>query len=88
MGTVSLPKRNPNIFNNQNVLSPNRYVSVFCIIVTLYGAGTVFIVLIAQLFSSIFNVWAGVNLSLCLWMVLVAALLIPLTWMGTPKDFW
>ena len=63
-------------------------MSVFCIIVTLYGAGTVFIVLIAQLFSSIFNVWAGVNLSLCLWMVLVAALLIPLTWMGTPKDFW
>jgi len=65
-----------------------RYVSVFCIIVTLYGAGTVFIVLISQLFRSIFINWAEVNLSLCLWMVLVAALLIPLTWMGTPKDFW
>ena len=63
-------------------------MSVFCIIVTLYGAGTVFIVLISQLFNSIFINWAGVNLSLCLWMVLVAALLIPLTWMGTPKDFW
>ena len=63
-------------------------MSVFCIIVTLYGAGTVFIVLISQLFNSIFINWAGVKLSLCLWMVLVAALLIPLTWMGTPKDFW
>ena len=63
-------------------------MSVFCIIVTLYGAGTVFIVLISQLFRSIFINWAEVNLSLCLWMVLVAALLIPLTWMGTPKDFW
>jgi vesicular inhibitory amino acid transporter len=65
-----------------------RAVSVFCIIVTLYGSGCVFIVLIAQLFGSIFSTWLGINMSLCLWMVIVAFLLIPLTWMGTPKDFW
>ena len=30
---------------------------------------------------------AGVSLGLCLWMVLVALPMTPLTWMGTPKDF-
>ena len=30
----------------------------------------------------------GVELHLCQWMVIVAAMLIPLTWAGTPKDFW
>ena len=28
------------------------------------------------------------KLHLCEWMVIVAVILIPLTWAGTPKDFW
>ena len=54
---------------------------------TLYGGGCVFIVLIAQLLGSLIAA-AGFQLSLCVWMVIVAAGLTPLTWMGTPKDFW
>ena len=46
-----------------------------------------FIVLIAQLLGSLAAA-AGFDLSLCMWMVIVAACLTPLTWMGTPKDFW
>ena len=65
-----------------------RVVSVICISVTLYGGGCVFIVLIAQLFGSIMSTWAGFHLPFCLWMVIVALILTPLTWMGTPKDFW
>ena len=61
---------------------------MICITFTLYGGGCVFIVLIAQLFGSIMGTWAGVHLSLCVWMLVVAVILIPLTWMGTPKDFW
>jgi hypothetical protein len=30
----------------------------------------------------------GVDLTLCQWMAIVAVSLIPLTWLGTPKDFW
>jgi hypothetical protein len=30
----------------------------------------------------------GVDLTLCQWMAIVALSLIPLTWLGTPKDFW
>lgn len=64
-----------------------RVVSVICITVTLYGGGCVFIVLIAQLLGSLVAS-TGLQLSVCLWMVIVAASLAPLTWLGTPKDFW
>jgi len=64
-----------------------RIVSMIAISLTLYGGGCVFIVLIAQLLGSLVGA-AGFHLSLCVWMVIVAAGLTPLTWMGTPKDFW
>jgi len=64
-----------------------RIASLVAISLTLYGGGCVFIVLIAQLLGSLIAA-AGFQLSLCVWMVIVAAGLTPLTWMGTPKDFW
>ncbi len=63
-------------------------LSLVCISLTLYGAGCVFIVLIAQLLSSVVGQWVDLGIGLCLWMVIVAIFLTPLTWMGTPKDFW
>lgn len=63
-------------------------MSLVCISLTLYGAGCVFIVLIAQLFSSMLSQWWEHGIDLCMWMVIVALFLTPLTWMGTPKDFW
>ena len=64
-----------------------RIMSVVSITLTLYGGGCVFIVLISQLTGSLMA-GAGLDLNLCTWMVIVAAALTPLTWMGTPKDFW
>jgi len=64
-----------------------RIIALVCISLTLYGGGCVFIVLISQLLGSLLHN-AGVELHLCQWMVIVAAMLIPLTWAGTPKDFW
>jgi len=64
-----------------------RIVSMIAISLTLYGGGCVFIVLIAQLLGSLIGS-TGFSLSLCVWMVIVAIGLTPLTWMGTPKDFW
>jgi len=64
-----------------------RILSLICICITLYGGGCVFIVLIAQLLSGVMAS-AGVHLSTCMWMVVSAAILTPLTWFGTPKDFW
>lgn len=64
-----------------------RILSLICISFTLYGGGCVFIVLISQLLSGIMAT-AGVHLTICVWMVVTAAVLTPLTWFGTPKDFW
>jgi len=64
-----------------------RIVALISISLTLYGGGCVFIVLISDLLKSLVAN-AGLDLSLCLWMVIVAAGLTPLTWAGTPKDFW
>jgi len=64
-----------------------RILSSISITLTLYGGGCVFIVLISQFTGSLVEA-AGFKLGLCNWMVIVAIGLIPLTWMGTPKDFW
>ena len=64
-----------------------RVLCTVCICLTLYGAGCVFIVLIGDLVRSLF-VSVGVEWNLCIWMLIVAAAMTPLTWLGTPKDFW
>ena len=76
----------------QNVLKCILYrmLCTVCICLTLYGAGCVFIVLISQLVQSLMEETLGVSGidSLCLWMLIVTVFLTPLTWLGTPKDFW
>ena len=64
-----------------------RVLSVFSITLTLYGGGCVFIVLISQMLMSLMA-GVGLQLTLCQWMVVTACCLTPLTWMGSPKDFW
>ena len=55
-----------------------------CIIITLYGSACVFIILISDFITEL----SHQALSKCLWMVIVAVTICPLTWFGTPKDFW
>ena len=64
-----------------------RILCSICIVCTLYGAGCVLIILIAELLQSILQEFEF-DVSLCLWMCMVAIILTPLTWLGTPKDFW
>jgi len=64
-----------------------RILCTVCICLTLYGAGCVFIVLIAETVRSLFES-VNVEMSLCVWMLIVAGILTPLTWLGSPKDFW
>ena len=52
---------------------------------TLYGAGCVFIVLIANMTGSLALAAGLEGVTNCQWMAIVAAILIPLTWMGSPK---
>ena len=55
-----------------------------CIIATLYGGACVFLILIASFMEDL----TGNVLNQCNWTVVTAAVICPLTWFGTPKDFW
>lgn len=68
-------------------------VASVCIACTLYGGACVQIVLIAEMLQKLFIQLSDVTgtdlcLSLCVWMVIVVAILTPITWLGTPNDFW
>ena len=55
----------------------------FCIAASLLGGTTVFIILTASFMNSLVP-----QLSTCEWTLVVAGVLTPFTWLGTPKDFW
>ncbi|OQV18096.1 hypothetical protein BV898_07867 [Hypsibius exemplaris] len=59
-----------------------------CLYITLFGAGTVFILLAAENMKTLFCNIGGIAISQCYWILIVAAVLCPLLWLGTPKDFW
>ncbi|XP_023328375.1 amino acid transporter ANT1 isoform X2 [Eurytemora carolleeae] len=64
-----------------------RFAAITCINLCLYGAGCVFIVLIASFIKNIFDEY-NLELNFGIWMVIVAAVMIPPCWLGTPNDFW
>ncbi|UYV60431.1 hypothetical protein LAZ67_1001146 [Cordylochernes scorpioides] len=57
-------------------------VSIFVNLCQL-GAATVFLLLSAQIIQGVLGV-----LTVCQWILILAAILCPLMWLGTPKDFW
>ena len=66
-------------------------VAIIGMLIALWGGNTVFLSLIAGMLNSLFsNIdgFEGLGYGNCVWMVIVAAFLIPITWLGTPKDFW
>ncbi len=36
----------------------------------------------------LYSMQAGVHVTFCVWLVVMAGILVPLSWLGTPKDFW
>lgn len=64
-----------------------RYAVSLAINITLFGVGTVFLLLSAENIQSLIKA-AGHHFSFCYWLLIIWAVLTPLTWLGTPKDFW
>ena len=44
--------------------------------------------LAADNLQAVFSKVPALSFSPCLWMLIVAAILTPVVWLGTPKDFW
>ena len=57
-----------------------------CIQFTLFGAGTVYLLLSSQIIQELLE-YIIPNVGFCIWFLIIAALLCPAMWLGTPKDF-
>merc|ERR1719154_171035 len=63
--------------------SIGKNIALVCVIITQYGGTAVFIILSSQMAFSMVD-----KLSTCEWILVIGGILIPCTWLGTPKDFW
>lgn len=63
-----------------------RYLVSFSVNCTLFGVATVYLLLCAQMVKSLLGFY--IELSFCYWILIFAAILAPLMWLGTPEDFW
>ncbi|CAF4185157.1 unnamed protein product, partial [Adineta steineri] len=64
-----------------------KYVLIFVIYFQLLGAGVVFLLLAAQNLQSLFDDIPA-HLPVCVWIIIVAVVLLGPCWLGTPKDSW
>ena len=65
-----------------------RKVALSSVVLNLYGSTTVHMILISQMVAAIIQTHTSVCITKCHVILIVAACLIPLTWLGSPKDFW
>ncbi|XP_069669918.1 uncharacterized protein [Periplaneta americana] len=57
-----------------------------CIQFTLFGAGTVYLLLSSQILRELLEHLVP-KIGFCIWFLVIAMLLCPAMWLGTPKDF-
>ncbi|XP_076031446.1 uncharacterized protein LOC143019568 [Oratosquilla oratoria] len=67
---------------------PGRAVAVVAMNMTLFGVTTVYLILCGQLTHSLLTPLLPNPISLCTWILIYGFVLLPCSWIGTPKDFW
>ncbi|XP_069161826.1 uncharacterized protein [Procambarus clarkii] len=60
-----------------------RRLALACVLITLLGGTIVYLILIASFMNQMVS-----DLSVCEWVLVTAGVVLPFTWLGTPKDFW
>uniref|UniRef100_A0A8D8V9U2 Amino acid transporter ANT1 n=1 Tax=Cacopsylla melanoneura TaxID=428564 RepID=A0A8D8V9U2_9HEMI len=58
-----------------------------CVQITLFGVSTVYILIASQMIKELLVPWYP-NVNFCYCYVIFVLLLTPVTWLGSPKDFW
>lgn len=82
-----VPVRNP--YPIIGLVACGRKTSVLvsvCIQITLFGAGTVYLLLASQIVQKLMVLYFP-TVSICKWFALIAVLVSPVMWLGSPKDF-
>ena len=64
-----------------------RYLASVAIFINQFGSGVVYVLLSAELIRDLVK-GAGFDMVECYWIVVIAAILTPCTFLGSPKDFW
>ncbi|XP_026681850.1 amino acid transporter AVT1J [Diaphorina citri] len=64
-----------------------RKLVTVCVQTTLFGVGTVYLLIASQMVKELFQPYLP-NISFCLCFVVFTAALTPVMWLGSPKDFW
>ncbi|XP_071842936.1 uncharacterized protein [Apostichopus japonicus] len=64
-----------------------RYLVSFCVNATLFGVGTVFLLIASENIQELLTTLHK-DFSFCALLPIIAVCLWPITWLGTPKDFW
>ncbi|EEB10155.1 vacuolar amino acid transporter, putative [Pediculus humanus corporis] len=81
------PVRNPYATIAFRAVGPwARKLVSFCIQFTLFGAGTVYLLLAAQIVKDLLDDYFP-NFGLCIWFLIISIILMPAMWFGSPKDF-
>lgn len=55
--------------------------------ITFFGGSVVYLLLCSELVESLTNSWLK-HITFCDWILILALLLLPLSWFGSPADFW
>jgi len=63
-----------------------RALVTTCVQITLIGSMVVILLLAAQIITNI--AFSSTGICFCTWLIILAAILTPLTWFGTPSEFW
>ncbi|XP_071547546.1 LOW QUALITY PROTEIN: uncharacterized protein [Panulirus ornatus] len=66
---------------------PGWYLVNILQCVTLFGVSTVTILLSAELVASVLDTILP-SLTVCTWVIACGCVLVPLSWLGSPKEFW
>ena len=64
-----------------------RYLASVAIFINQFGSGVVYVLLSAELIRDLVKS-AGFDMVECYWILVIAAILCPCTFLGSPKDFW
>ncbi|VDK86267.1 unnamed protein product [Onchocerca ochengi] len=64
-----------------------RSFTVFCVNTTLFGVTTVYVILSSSIFHKVL-VHFGIRIHFCLLLIILAILILPITFLKSPADFW
>ncbi|GFN75566.1 amino acid transporter antl1-like isoform x2 [Plakobranchus ocellatus] len=65
--------------------TPCKVIAAFCVKFTCFGCTVVYLIVASENIKSLLSV---LPMDFGIWLIIVAVILSPLSWLGTPKDFW